>query len=343
MSKAEGAESRGSGSDALLLEILGVLKRIDGHLESQGELIQELDAKVTRFAPNEDTRKRPVPNARSKIENRINTLVSSTPRKDSSASPSTKRHQINLQANARNDSLASRASHDSPRHSLATGTFEQGAQFRKFRRDSTNTVENSSNRKASSPDIFTISGPKIAPLSRSETWSSQLAPPTADEIESVKVDTESAGPATYSKYPPPQKWIVTRSQTPLDVKYDSKEARHLWTAYVGDSWTIPPDGRIEMTFQQHILERLDKDQVTSLLETLQDVSCKLEYQNAGDLTKRGSFRVTDYGFDPNFEESVAEYRADVLTGQYKKHPIKFNKGFKPQRPETESAPWKRVM
>jgi hypothetical protein len=145
---------------------------------------------------------------------------------------------------------------------------------------------------------------------------------------------------SYEKYPPPQSWIVTRSQgKALDVKDASAEAQRLWTDYVGDSWTIPPDGRIEMTFQQHILERLEKDKVISLLENLKAVESKLNPDNASE---RGSFKVTDYEFDPTFEESVAEYRADVWTGPVKKHPVKGERR-RTGLGSTQSAPWKRVM
>ncbi len=76
-----------------------------------------------------------------------------------------------------------------------------------------------------------------------------------------------------------------------------------------------------MSFQEHLLGRLDKDKVVDVLQTLSDVSNRLEYHHPSDYAKRGSFRVTDFGFDPGYKESVAEYRAQVLTGKYMNHPI----------------------
>jgi hypothetical protein len=97
-----------------------------------------------------------------------------------------------------------------------------------------------------------------------------------------------------------------------------------------------------MIFQQHILERVGKDHIVSVLETLQAVSSKLEYSNSKDLTKRGSFKVTDFDFDPAFEESVAEYRADIPTGQFRKNRVK-GVMRRTSLGSTQSAPWKRVM
>jgi len=128
----------------------------------------------------------------------------------------------------------------------------------------------------------------------------------------------------------------------LHVRYGSLEAQTLWTSYVGDSWTIPPDARIEMIFQQHLLERLDKDKAIHLLQSLKDVSDRLEYRSPFDYAKRGSFRVTDFDFDPSFGESAAEYRAEVLTGTYKKHPLKSLPRRRSSFP-TKTVPWKRIM
>jgi hypothetical protein len=187
---------------------------------------------------------------------------------------------------------------------------------------------------------------KIPTVSRTPTWGSQLAPPTTAETNgrnNSDHDTEDHGFITYSRYPAPQNWIITRSQgRVLEVKYGTEEAKELWKHYVGDSWTIPPDGRIEMTFQQHILERLERAQVVPLLETLRDVSNRLEYNKDSDITKRGSFKVTDYDFDPNFEESVAEYRSEIPTGQFRKYRVE-GATRKNSLDSTHSAPWKRIM
>jgi saccharopine dehydrogenase-like NADP-dependent oxidoreductase len=97
-----------------------------------------------------------------------------------------------------------------------------------------------------------------------------------------------------------------------------------------------------MTFQQHLLERLDKDKVTDLLQTLSDVSQRLEYQRLEDAAKRGSFRVTDFGLDPGNEESVWEYRAEVFTAKYKDYSAS-TRGKRPTTYNVQTAPWKRMM
>ena len=74
------------------------------------------------------------------------------------------------------------------------------------------------------------------------------------------------------------------------------------------------------------------------------MSDALEYQHPSDAAKRGSFRVTDFGFDPAFEESVAEYRAEVLTAKYREHPVPNGMGGKrPPVGKAQTAPWKRMM
>lgn len=99
-----------------------------------------------------------------------------------------------------------------------------------------------------------------------------------------------------------------------------------------------------MTFQQHILERLDETQVVLLLETLRDVSTQLEYRRPGDLKKRGSFKVTDYEFDPNFEESVAEYRVDIPSGRFLDPDRRIKQAASsPSSEDAKTAPWKRIM
>jgi hypothetical protein len=84
--------------------------------------------------------------------------------------------------------------------------------------------------------------------------------------------------------------------------------------------------------------------VVLLLKTLREVSTQLEYRRPGDLKKRGSFKVIDYEFDPNFEESVAEYRADIPSGKFTDPDRRIKQGAKkPSNEDVKTAPWKRIM
>lgn len=318
-------------SNALLTEILGVLKRIDGHLEAQESRISLLDAKVTALTSSASTNESQISNTRTESQRPVDGRTSTaTSRKHSfpSTLPTTRPRDLRLEIVDRTDNFGGRGL----RGSVASYESRWGSPGPKKLDSGRNSPWGSINKGVTS-------SPKPAVISRTGTWHSIPPPPTTAESEHIEVDDDPA----YSKFPPPQEWIITRSLgRTLDVKYSSAEARALWTKYVGDSWTIPPDGRIEMTFQQHLLERLDKGKVSHLLQTLSDVSNKLEYQHPSDFSKRGSFRVTDFGFDPSFEESVAEYRAEVLTGKYRKHHVS-NPGKRLNVSKPQTAPWKRMM
>jgi hypothetical protein len=67
-----------------------------------------------------------------------------------------------------------------------------------------------------------------------------------------------------------------------------------------------------MTFQQHILERLERSQVVPLLETLQDVSNTREYSEDSDVAKRGGFKLTNYDFNTYSPAKICS-RADAFT------------------------------
>jgi hypothetical protein len=343
MAAADTIKNDFPGSDTLLLEILSVLKRIDGHLESQEERIRNLDAKITNFTRDPSTS----PAIAAQISKGIANGAKITLRSRGSlpqTNLSTGQRELSLQTTARNGSLESQQVRGPPTSSPITSYLERDARAANPQgRKASEAVESGRNSASASPTGISNPLPKLPTIVRAGTWNSLSPPPTTAETESGEEAIETDESLAYSKFPPPKSWIGTRSQgRELEIRYGGSEARELWSRCVGDSWTIPPDGRIEMTFQQHILERLDKEQVILLLKTLQDVSFRLEYHHAKDLTKRGSFRVTDYGFDPNFEESVAEYRAEFLTGKYKKHRIKRAKRGKTFDP-MKSAPWKRIM
>lgn len=185
-------------------------------------------------------------------------------------------------------------------------------------------------------------------------------PPPITDTERRLVERYGEGLKFYSKFPPPESWTITRSLgNALEVKYATEEAQQLWNNTIGNLWTIPPDGRIELTFQQHILERLEKDEAIPLLEGLRQVLEKLEYGNAGGTVKRGSFRVTDYDFDLDFKSSVAEYGGDISVGKFMepfedspyrrqlrsdiKERSRYRQSTVKWLDEIKIAPWKRIM
>jgi hypothetical protein len=349
MGPSDSPESNSADNNTLLSQILVVLKRIDAHLEVQESRIADLDSKITAVSgsgSSADVTTKTTHETTTERRDRINTSLSlERPRTSSlpQITPSSRRRDL-LSQTPRNLSIASGPARSSLSRSL-TEDVNSNEPVTRSPSSLYNAQKADSLRNAvpESPIGRVNSIQKFGPGSRTPTWGSHTPPPTTADVDHGEHAIENHDPGSYEKYPPPQSWIVTRSQgKALDVKYGSAEAQELWTDYIGDSWTIPPDGRIEMTFQQHILERLEKAQVVSLLETLKAVSSKLEYSNSKDLTKRGSFKVTDYEFDPTFEESVAEYRADIPTGQFRKHRVK-GVMRRTSFGSTQSAPWKRVM
>ena len=177
---------------------------------------------------------------------------------------------------------------------------------------------------------------------KQKLWDTPSLPPL--DLDQIRTSSDMTidYSTSYAHYPPPQAWISTKiSGRLLDIQYGLPEAEKLWNSYVGDSWTIPPDGRVELSFQKHLLERLDKDQAVNLLKLLAEVTNKLEYQDPNDRAKRGSFRVSDFDILPNYEESGMDYRSEFFTGMYKSRAI--------SSPRTDrlapssTACWKRMM
>jgi len=330
-----------SGSDHLLSEILSVLNRIDGHLQAQQARIDELDSKMSTVTLSVKEGVNMKQSAKDSISRPLKVATPLQPFRERRAStfptsPSTRLRGPGLETSSRNGSGQSTSSRSSLSQRVLVGQYND-------RHSPRNSVPGKS-KILPSPAPPSNSIPETSPVSRRGTLSS-LSPPSTSQNEHVDHKIPNDGLGWYTKFPPPKSWVVTRTQgRDLQVKYGGEEAKRLWKTFVGDSCTIPPDGRVEMTFQQHILERLDEAQVVLLLQTLRDVSTQLEYRRPGDLKKRGSFKVTDYEFDPNFEESVAEYRADIPSGKFldpdrriKQRPISPSSG------DAKTAPWKRIM
>jgi hypothetical protein len=342
MGSSEDAGKDNPGSNALLSEILLVLKRIDGHLELQEKRISDLDSKVTALSiTGEQLSLTPLGGDDPQFDIPVGGIgKGSLP----PLSITSKRHDLAVLNANRLGSVGSRHAPESVQSFSTDDGGEQGYSFRKgpFRGMSAK-VDTGRKVFSESPKPRHNSFVKFGGPSRSGTWNSLSPPPSAVEGDYDEEITESHDLTSYAKFPPPQHWIVTRTKgTALEVKYGSQEAQDLWRSYVGDSWMIPPDGRIEMTFQQHILERLDRTQALLLLKTLGGVSSKLEYRGTSDINKRGSFRVKDYNFDPDYEVSVAEYRADIPIGQVRKLRVK-DGGRTSSLHAPASAPWKRIM
>lgn len=327
------------GSPVLLTEILSVLRSIDGRLEQQVNEISELEAKVQAISSvlgsASPTGRENIQHSDSGFVKRRKGLLplsTSFPRQDLAGLASNRTKDIDGR-NARDANPELVAQDDYTSHRLLRKEPHPGS-----------LVRSDSNRGAfaESPKAFRDPFIKFGPK-RSETWnslgplSSSLSAGFDEEI------AESHDLSSYTKYPAPEHWIATRTQgRALDVKFGSQEAQYLWRRYVGDSWTIPPDGRIEMTFQQHILERLSEAHAVSLLRPLQEVSSKLECRRPSDRDKRGSFRVKDYDFDPDYEVSVAEYRAEIPIGPIRKHRLQ-SSSRRGTMEESETGPWKRIM
>jgi hypothetical protein len=245
----------------LLSDILFVLKKIDGHLELQEKRFNDLDTKIAKI-----------------VDARENRSLAAYPGNDLRliqpdfigrrrfgslpvASPSTTRRDLTVLTESRQDSFDSRHALDSIRGFPASDNREESTVRRVPFRGAPQKTDTTKMMFAESPKAHNNSPVTFGGVARSGTWSSLEPPPTAAQDEVDEEIIESHDLTLYAKFPPPKAWITTRTQgRPLDVKYGSQQAQGLWRQYVGDSWTIPPDGRVEMTFQQHILERLDKDQ-----------------------------------------------------------------------------------
>lgn len=336
-----------SGNDSLLSEILGVLKRIDGHLQVQQDRIDELDTKIARVTASAEGGASLVRKAQDSNDHSLKTATSLRPFKERRVStfptsPSTRRKGLGLRTTRRNGSGQSAYSGISLDHS-GDDEWQQGALAGQFNKQgSIRERAPAKSKDPYSPNETSNSVPEAGFVSRRGTLSSLLPPPMA-QSENSDHDRHNDDLEWYTKFEPPESWIVTRTQgRRLEVKHGSEKAKSLWKEFVGDSCTVPPDGRVEMTFQQHILERLDEPQVRLLLKNLQDVSDRLEYWRPGDYKKRGSFKITDYYFDPHFEVSVAEYRADIPIGKFRDGPIQKAES-KKSFEGVKTAPWKRIM
>lgn len=72
----------------------------------------------------------------------------------------------------------------------------------------------------------------------------------------------------------------------IEKRYHGKEAEALWADRVGRLWSLPPDNRIDLSFQRHILETASEEKAKLRL-----ASIAAWYQNTGGSS---GFTVQDY-------------------------------------------------
>ncbi|KAL9125961.1 MAG: hypothetical protein Q9217_004905 [Psora testacea] len=119
----------------------------------------------------------------------------------------------------------------------------------------------------------------------------QMQKRRSEDLECVEKLNEGLGA------PDPENWHPSSSSEPKDVQREendsfqhsilpypksiyinecssdrfgkSKGQRRIWTEYIGDAWTLPPDNSIDLGFQEHLLEKLSGYDLKSRLEGLQ--------------------------------------------------------------------------
>jgi hypothetical protein len=74
--------------------------------------------------------------------------------------------------------------------------------------------------------------------------------------------------------------------------------KKVWHDNIGDSWAVPPDGRIELSFQEHVLERLGSE-TTEWLKALRLFNRQLSKLNGRISDKyRHPFVIVDMYWKP---------------------------------------------
>lgn len=294
-----------ASTNALLTEILTVLKKIDGRMQIQ-------DSRIACLEKTADPERR-----RAGILSRSHSSITRGRVQDLYAPEASHRDQLYTLDSALegHESLA--------RQTKPEGLSSEGNS------NSTEAMANTRGRMQS-PD-------SVSSLARVGTFDT-IPPLTKPDQTGTSSDTKNENNDHYTKYPPPPRWISTRGLgTHHGIEYGLPEARALWDKYVGDSWKIPPDGRVELSFQQHLLERLKELQALKWLTVVAEIFSELEYQK--NRAKRGSFVISDFDIDSSFEVSGADYRAAIGAEPYKEGPLSH------PRPVvlSSTAPWKRIM
>src|SRR4051794_24157418 len=105
-------ESKVSGNDHLLSQILSVLNRIDGHLQSQQTAIEDMNSKINAVAPTTGEGVSATLNSEASVERHLKVATALQPFKERRSStfptsPSTKLRGPGTGSSARNDSVQS--------------------------------------------------------------------------------------------------------------------------------------------------------------------------------------------------------------------------------------------
>jgi hypothetical protein len=295
-----------TGTNALLTEILAVLKKIDGQMQIQ-------DSRIASLEKTADP------------ERRLGGMLNES-------------HSFITKGRVQ-DLYAPEASHRDQPHTLASTSEDHESRARQTVRESLSSEGNSNDTEAMANTRGRMQSLDSA-FSFARVRTFDTIPPLTEKLDQggTSSDTKKENNDHYTKYPPPPRWISTRELgTHHGIGYGLPEAGALWDKFVGDSWKIPPDGRVELSFQQHLLERLKELQALKWLTVLAEIFSELEcWKNRA---KRGSFEVSDFDIDPSYEESGADYRAVIGAKPYKERLLSH------PRPAVSSstAPWKRIM
>jgi hypothetical protein len=294
-----------ASTNALLTDILTVLKKIDGRMQIQ-------DSRIASLEKTADPERR-----RARILSRSHSFITMGRVQDPYAPEASHR-----------DELYTLASTLEGHESLARQT-ERESLLSEGNSNSTEAMANTRDRMQSLDSAFS--------LARVGTF--DTIPPLTEKPDQAGTSSETKKENNdhYTKYPPPPRWISTNLGTHHGIEYALPKARALWDKFVGDSWKIPPDGRVELSFQQHLLERLKELQALKWLTVLAEIFSELEcWKNRA---KRGSFEVSDFDIDPSYEESGADYRAVIGAKPYKERLLSHPRPAVP----SSTAPWKRIM
>ena len=146
---------------------------------------------------------------------------------------------------------------------------------------------------------------------------------------------------------------LDRLGIPIQNQGTPSQREELWTRYLGDAWRLPPDERVHLAFQQHIIERVAPGSVESRLEGQLEWSARMGQGNfvVRDFDYRGN-RV-DYQLPTEIQDSpsnVSTLEEDVMFGgpgtyqfnvRYDESVIAQTGVWKQRR--LMNAPWRRLM
>lgn len=255
-------------STALLTEILGVLKKIDGHLDSQKTRLNVLDAKISALTIGPSSKASSARTRSKGIVNKVATAVEREPNQE--LTDTTRRLGGTLESSSKGVPAGNRLSYSEYHSKVTSGVEDRQGDFLK------------------------------SPIKQLDVRND--APTAIDSQYSEGSKTDQA----YFNFRPPDEWC--KNLPPQRATSDQGEAEILWTKYLGDLWSIPPDGRIQLTFQRHVLESVNVDVLVSFLEIMRDVCNSFSIANTRRaLELSAPFTVTDIKFDPGVTGSSAQY------------------------------------